>query len=365
MNPDWVSIYVLETEALVRTSVERYLRDYKEKNYGNHYKGCFTEGMKGFNWKSVRKEIHSATCHGQATDLKGKREKHISKLSVNCQRKIVGYSKVCIWERTDLLSPERGSGKGSGCGFLLSWCVSVCAGVCACTRVCGCISVYLYLYARLSYSRQKNCVWKSCQKLHLLALLLCVNEKPQNWVRQGCTKSQCMCCRGVWWPSLGLDDKSSKSGWCCSQRVVGKGTERWRLPKKFDTVHKRDRDGAYSQKLVFWDADTSKTSLGGVWQADLYIFLSMSFERIESLKDLPGVVSRYWLPERYDFFKPLFQCGFVIGRWLRSVAITSCGNGYFRFFTGVPACNTLHFPFSQKPLWDTYVEFYVFSNSES
>lgn len=31
MNPDWVSIYVLETEALVRTSLERWLEDHKEK----------------------------------------------------------------------------------------------------------------------------------------------------------------------------------------------------------------------------------------------------------------------------------------------------------------------------------------------
>jgi len=62
---------------------------YKEKNRRNHFEGCFSEGVNDFSWKAMRKASHCATCHGQTTDLEGKREKHSSKnecelLEKNC-----------------------------------------------------------------------------------------------------------------------------------------------------------------------------------------------------------------------------------------------------------------------------------------
>lgn len=80
INPDWFSIYVLQTVwGPYKDTSGKTAGAYKEKNYRNHFKGCFSEGINEFNWKGMRKEINCTACHGQASDLEGKREKHISK----------------------------------------------------------------------------------------------------------------------------------------------------------------------------------------------------------------------------------------------------------------------------------------------
>lgn len=125
-----VSIYVLES---VWDSCEgtngKMAQGYKEKkNYRNHFKGCFSEG------KVWRGKFIVEPAMGKQVIWRGK---HISKMSVDYQGKNVGYSKVCIWERTNPwdLKSERGSGKRNGCGFFCS--------------------------------PKKNRMWKFCKNLHV------------------------------------------------------------------------------------------------------------------------------------------------------------------------------------------------------
>ena len=86
---------------------------------------------------------------------------------------------------------------------------------------------------------------------------------------------------------MGLDDESSNSEWCCSRGVIGKGTERRRLPRKCDATEKGQRGALFSETCIL-RCGPQQNSLGSVQQAELYISLSItSFERVERLKDLP------------------------------------------------------------------------------
>lgn len=158
MNPYWFSIYVLEAVwGPCKDTSGKVAGGFKEKSYRNHFKGCFSEGMNNFNWKGMRKEIHCAACHGQATDLEGKREKHISKNECELLEKNCWLLKS-IWERTDPwdLSPERGSGKRNGYGFLMSLCV--CARACMHTHVWVCIYVYvIYMWSSSALPKKTVC----------------------------------------------------------------------------------------------------------------------------------------------------------------------------------------------------------------
>lgn len=182
INPDWISIYVLETVwGPYKDTSGKMAGANKEKNYRNHFKGCFSEGINEFNWKGMRKEINWAACHGQASDLEGKRGKHISKnewelLGKNCWLLKSTYLRENWHMRPD---PRKKFRKGR---WMWIFNIFVCVHMCVCThtRAYTWMDVHIYICIFicevLLLSQKELHVEILSKPLCLLALLSHVNE---------------------------------------------------------------------------------------------------------------------------------------------------------------------------------------------